>query len=150
MVYKRFVEIGRVCVINYGPDSGKLCVLNDVIDQNRAFVDGPASITGVFRQAIPFRRLALTDIKVKIPRNARPGTLVKIFEKEGVLAKWQQTSWFKKQDRKVKRASLGDFDRFKVMLARKTRSRIVNAEVKKLAKVDRKRRYLKPPKKCSY
>merc|ERR1712000_743287 len=84
MVFKRFVEIGRVAVINYGPDAGKLCVIIDVLDQNRAFIDGPSSITGVQRQAIPFKRLALTDLK---------------------------------------RAALNDFDRFKVMLAKKEKSR---------------------------
>jgi ribosomal protein L14E/L6E/L27E len=31
---KRFVEIGRVGLINYGEDYGKLIVIVDVIDQN--------------------------------------------------------------------------------------------------------------------
>lgn len=34
-VYKRFVEIGRVALINEGPDQGKLCVIIDVVDQRR-------------------------------------------------------------------------------------------------------------------
>ena len=34
-MYKRFVEIGRVALINEGPDQGKLCVIIDVIDQRR-------------------------------------------------------------------------------------------------------------------
>jgi len=34
-VYKRLVEIGRVALINSGPDEGKLCVIVDVVDQNR-------------------------------------------------------------------------------------------------------------------
>ena len=34
-VFKRFVEIGRVALINEGPDQGKLCVILDVIDQRR-------------------------------------------------------------------------------------------------------------------
>ncbi len=34
-VYKRFVEIGRVALVNEGPDQGKLCVILDVIDQRR-------------------------------------------------------------------------------------------------------------------
>ena len=51
MGFKRFVEIGRVAVISYGPDSGKLCTIVDVIDHNRVLVDGPAAITGVHRAA---------------------------------------------------------------------------------------------------
>lgn len=34
-MYKRLVEIGRVALINSGPDEGKLCVIVDVVDQNR-------------------------------------------------------------------------------------------------------------------
>jgi ribosomal protein L14E/L6E/L27E len=45
----------------------------------QALVDGPFDITGVHRQLIPFKRLALTDIKVNILRNARQGTLKKAF-----------------------------------------------------------------------
>ena len=34
-MYKRFIEIGRVALINDGPDGGKLCVIIDVVDQRR-------------------------------------------------------------------------------------------------------------------
>ncbi|KAF9405525.1 hypothetical protein BGZ94_003488, partial [Podila epigama] len=33
--FQRVVEIGRVVMINYGPDAGKLAVIVDVIDHNR-------------------------------------------------------------------------------------------------------------------
>lgn len=38
-MYKRFVEIGRVALINEGPDQGKLCVIIDVVDQRRVSAD---------------------------------------------------------------------------------------------------------------
>lgn len=31
----RYVEIGRVAMVNYGPDYGKLVTIVDVVDQNR-------------------------------------------------------------------------------------------------------------------
>ena len=37
-VYKRFVQVGRVILINAGPDSGKLATIVDVLDQNRVFM----------------------------------------------------------------------------------------------------------------
>ena len=37
-MFKRFVEIGRVALINSGPDEGKLCVIVDVVDQNRVSI----------------------------------------------------------------------------------------------------------------
>lgn len=82
-------------------------------------MDGPSTITGVVRQAIPFKRLALTDIVIKIQRSPRLKTLVKAFTEANVLAKWEKTGWARKQAIKKKRASLNDFDRFKVMLGRK-------------------------------
>ncbi|KAI3989105.1 hypothetical protein MKX01_033141 [Papaver californicum] len=39
MIFKRYVEIGRVALVNYGENYGKLVVIVDVIDQNRALVD---------------------------------------------------------------------------------------------------------------
>ena len=35
MGYTRFVEIGRVALVNYGEQYGKLCVIMDVLDHNR-------------------------------------------------------------------------------------------------------------------
>jgi large subunit ribosomal protein L14e len=134
MVFKRFVEIGRIAVVNYGPDAGKLCVIIDVLDQNRAFIDGPSSITGVARQAIPFKRLALTDLKISIPKSPRLKTLVKAYTEAGIQEKWEATSWAKKIALRKKRASLNDFDRFKVMLAKKEKSRVVRQELRKLTK----------------
>lgn len=134
MVFKRFVEIGRVAVINYGPDAGKLCVIIDVLDQNRAFIDGPSSITGVQRQAIPFKRLALTDLKIKIQKSPRLKSLVKAYTEAGIQEKWEATSWAKKIALRKKRAALNDFDRFKIMLAKKEKSRVVRQELRKLTK----------------
>lgn len=34
-VFKRYVEIGRVAYISFGPHEGKLVAIVDVIDQNR-------------------------------------------------------------------------------------------------------------------
>ena len=72
-VFSRYVEIGRVCLINYGPDQGKLCTSIDVVDSNKALIDGPKDLTGVVRQMIPFKRLSLTDLIAKVRSRARPG-----------------------------------------------------------------------------
>lgn len=41
------------------------------------------------------------------------------------MAKWQATAWAKKLAAKKTRAAAGDFDRFKVMIAKKQRAKIV-------------------------
>ncbi len=68
MSFKRYVEIGRVCLIEYGEDAGKLAAIVDVVDINRVLVDGPT--TGVSRQAINIKRIRLTDIKISAKHNA--------------------------------------------------------------------------------
>jgi hypothetical protein len=37
--FKRFVEIGRVALVNYGKDYGRLVVIVDVVDQNRVMIE---------------------------------------------------------------------------------------------------------------
>merc|ERR1712179_172701 len=132
----RFVELGRVAYIAYGPDKGKLCVIVDVVDQNRALVDGPCS--GVPRQQINFKTLHLTQFRLVIPHSLGTGHLIKLWKKEKIQEKWEQTTWCKKLAAKEKRSSLSDFDRFKLMKAKQARNRLVNVEFGKLKKQARK------------
>lgn len=50
------------------------------------------------------------------------------------MEQWTKCAWAKKLDSKVKRANLNDFDRFKVMIAKKQKSKIVADKLKTLAK----------------
>ena len=70
MSFCRFVELGRVVLITYGPDKDKLATIVDVIDNNRILVDGPLPLTGVHRHAINLKRVQLTDIKIPAKLNA--------------------------------------------------------------------------------
>lgn len=133
MVFKRYVEVGRVVLINYGPDAGKLATIIDVVDQNKCLVDGPVNLTGVTRQVISYGRIALTDLTVKISRNARQKSLTAAWTEADIQAKWDATSWAKKLAAKRKRATLSDFDRFKVMVAKKQKSSIIAKKMKELA-----------------
>ena len=133
MVFNRFVEVGRVVYINYGPETGKLATIIDIVDNNKCLIEGPAEITGVHRQVIPFSRLALTDLTVKIQRGARAKTLKKAWGEADTLNKWESSSWAKKLAAKKKRANLNDFDRFKVMVARKQKSKIIADKVNALS-----------------
>merc|ERR1711871_1506596 len=112
MGFSRFVEVGRIVLVNYGPDAGKLATIIDIVDGNKCMIDGPVPKTGVARQVIPFKRLALTDIVIKVPKSARQKTLVKAWDA-------------KKVARKKVRASLTDFQRFQLMVARKQKAALV-------------------------
>ncbi|GAB5033579.1 60s ribosomal protein [Nannochloropsis oceanica] len=127
-LFTRFVEVGRVVLVNYGPDYGKLATVIDVVDGNKVLVEGPDS--NVTRQVIPLKRVYLTDLKVKIPRNARAKTLKKAWATDKIVARWEQTTWCKKLEAKAKRAALTDFDRFKLMVARKEKAAIIKKHLK--------------------
>merc|ERR1711993_56892 len=119
MVFERLVEIGRVAYIAHGDDKGKLAVIIDVIDQNRALIDGPCS--GVSRKDINFKALHLTSFVVKIGHSARSGTVRKAWEKAEISKKWEATTWAKKIAARERRAELTDFERFKLMKAKQAR-----------------------------
>ncbi|RUS26574.1 ribosomal protein L14-domain-containing protein, partial [Jimgerdemannia flammicorona] len=117
--------IGRVVYINFGENAGKLAVIIDIIDHNRALIDGPT--TGVSRHAHAFRRLTLTPIVIKnLPRAAGQTTVKKFFENADVLGKWGKTAWAQKLANRTKRAKNSDFDRFKLAKLKKQRRAIIS------------------------
>ncbi|XP_011004022.1 PREDICTED: 60S ribosomal protein L14-2-like [Populus euphratica] len=130
MPFKRYVEIGRVALVNYGKDYGKLVVIVDVIDQNRALVDAPDMV----RSQMNFKRLSLTDIKIEINRVPKKKALIEAMEKADVKNKWENSSWGRRLTVQKRRASLNDFDRFKLMLAKIKKAGIVRQELAKLRK----------------
>ena len=95
----------------------------------QALVDGPEGLTGVRREIIPMKWLALTDIKVPCARNAKSRSLTAAWEKEGALAKWQGSAWAKKIAAKATKANSTDFDRF---LAKQDKQKTRKAVAKKL------------------
>mmetsp|Transcript_6230 Transcript_6230/g.8437 ORF Transcript_6230/g.8437 Transcript_6230/m.8437 type:complete len:134 (+) Transcript_6230:92-493(+) len=130
-MFKRFVEPGRLALITYGPCAGKMCTIIDIVDQQRVLVDGPESVTGVKRHMMPIKRLSLTDFKSGIFRGAREKALKQQLEKGEIMAKWEATNWAKKIKARETRANMTDFERFKLMKARQTRSRAIKKILKK-------------------
>ncbi|CAM6082222.1 unnamed protein product [Calypogeia fissa] len=104
--------------------TGKLAVIEDVINQNRALVDSP----GIVRTQVNFKRLSLTDIKIDIARNSKKKELKAAIDAADVAGKWEKSSWGRKLIFQKKRASLNDFDRFKVMVARIKRGAIIKKQ----------------------
>merc|ERR1719327_1584708 len=102
-LFERFVEPGRLCRIAYGSDVNKMCTIIDIVDEKRVVVDGPPKMTGVMRQQIPLKWLNLTDFKVELKRGAKE----------------KASAWGKKIAAKAKKATLTDYERFRLMLAKK-------------------------------
>ncbi|EDR01352.1 60S ribosomal protein L14 [Laccaria bicolor S238N-H82] len=128
--FKRFVEVGRVVLLKSGPFSGKIAVIAEIIDHNRAIIDGPT--TGVPRQSYPYKHLTLTPLKLSaLPRAAGTKKVRKEVEKEAIVDKWDKSSWAQKRLAVQKRRALSDFGRFSVMLAKKQRRDLVRKAVAK-------------------
>jgi large subunit ribosomal protein L14e len=74
----------------------------------------------------------MTDLLVKMQKNPRQKTLTKAWADQDIQGKWDSSAWAKKLVSRKKRASLTDFDRFKVMVAKKQKTAIIT---KKLAEL---------------
>lgn len=100
--------------------------------EKQALIDGPC--TNVCRKALNFKYLSLTDFTVKIRPSAKSGPVREAFQKGEIQEKWEQTSWAKRLAAKKKRATLNDFDRFKLKLAKQKKNEIIQEELRKLRK----------------
>ena len=132
MVFKRFVEVGRVIIINYGPLTGKLAVIVDVLTTTKVIVQGLKG--GVRRQELSLRRVTLTDDKINIKRGAKRDEVFKAIEEYKLDDKYKKSTFAKKAEKREKRANLTDFDRFKVMRLRQKRAVLRHMALKKLGK----------------
>ncbi|TYH45509.1 hypothetical protein ES332_D11G270200v1 [Gossypium tomentosum] len=86
-------------------------------------VDAPDMVRGQMN----FKRLTLTDITIDIPRVPKNKWVDRSYG-EGC------SSWGRKLIVQKRRASLNDFDRFKLMLAKIKRSGVIKQELAKLKK----------------
>ena len=129
MVFRRFVEVGRVIIINYGPLVGKLAVIVDVLTTTKVLIQGLKG--GVRRQELSLRRVTLTDYKLDIKRGAKAEEVFKALDDYKLEEKFKQSSIAKKCEQRQKRANLTDFDRFKVMRLRQKRAVLRHKATKK-------------------
>ena len=120
MVFKKFVEIGRVIVINYGPLTGKLAVIVDILTPTKVIVQGLKG--GVRRQELSLRRVTLTNDKINIKRGAKKDEVLKAIDEYKLEEKYKKSNLAKKVELREKRVNLTDFDRYKVMRLRQKRT----------------------------
>ncbi|KAK4008129.1 60S ribosomal protein L14 [Daphnia magna] len=123
MPFTKFVETGRVVYIAKGPDAGKVAAIIDIIDQNRALLDGPC--TNVPRQARRFTELHLTSLVTKVTRGCSERALKVAWEADKITEKWLATSWARRIEKRTKRFSLNDLERFKLAKAKQARNKMV-------------------------
>merc|ERR1711988_2060986 len=102
MVFQKFVEIGRVAVI---AGEGKIAAIVDVIDQNRALIEGP----GIARAPVSIKNLHLTKLEVKFNHSAKSSIVKKAWEEGEVQKKFEASGWGQRIKKSAIRANLTDF-----------------------------------------
>jgi large subunit ribosomal protein L14e len=79
------IEVGRVCVKVAGRESGKKCVIVDVMDKSFVVVTGPKKVTGVKRRRVNINHVAPTEDTVQIKRGASDEEVTQMLEVDGKL-----------------------------------------------------------------
>ena len=127
MPFERLVEVGRVCMVNFGKAYGRLVVVVDIVDQAYALVEAP----GHQREKMLYKRLSITPYVVDIPRGCTKAELKKAVDSSGAFKKFAESKWGKKLSARKAREALGDFDRYKARIAKQAKAAKVRAALGK-------------------
>jgi large subunit ribosomal protein L14e len=85
------IEVGRICVKLTGRETGKKCVVVDVVDKNFAVITGPKSVTGVRRRRTNVDHLEPTPQNVELKKGATDD------EVEKAVTKAKMTKFMKEE-----------------------------------------------------
>jgi len=75
------IEVGRICVKLTGRETGKKCVVVDVLDKNFALITGPKTLTGIRRRRTNVDHLEPTQESVELKKGAADDDVEKALSK---------------------------------------------------------------------
>ena len=79
------IEVGRVCVKVAGRESGRKCVIVDVMDKSFVMVTGPKKVTGVKRRRVNINHVAPLEDAIQVKRGASDEEVTQMLEAAGKL-----------------------------------------------------------------
>lgn len=79
------VKVGSVCVKTRGRESGKKCVVVEVIDKSFVLITGPKKLTGVKRRRVNIDHIRPLGWKVDIKKGATDKAITEALEKMGKI-----------------------------------------------------------------
>ena len=79
------IEVGRVCVKVAGRETGRKCIIVDVMDKSFVLVTGPKKVSGVKRRRVNINHVAPTEEEIKIKRGASDDEVTQMIEASGKL-----------------------------------------------------------------
>ena len=86
------IEVGRICVKQVGRETGKKCVIIDIMDKSFVLVTGPKKVTGVKRRRANINHLELLQDKLEIARGASDEEVTSTLESVGKLDEMSQAA----------------------------------------------------------
>ena len=86
------VEVGRICVKLAGRETGKKCVIIDVMDKSFVLITGPKKITGVKRKRVNVNHVKPLQDRIEIPRGASDEEVTTSLEAAGKLKEMTPTA----------------------------------------------------------
>ena len=79
------IEVGRICLKELGRETGKKCVVIDVMDKSFVLVTGPKKVTGVKRRRVNINHLMPLLDKIEVKRGASDEEVAQALEVAGKL-----------------------------------------------------------------
>jgi large subunit ribosomal protein L14e len=79
------IEVGRICLKLAGRETGRKCVIIDVMDKSFVLITGPQKATGVKRRRVNLNHVKPLQDKIDIPRGASDDEVATILQNAGKL-----------------------------------------------------------------
>jgi large subunit ribosomal protein L14e len=77
------IQVGRICVKLQGRETGKKCVIVDVIDESFVLVTGPKAVSGVKRRRANVKHLQPLEDLLQISKGASEEEIVDLLDETG-------------------------------------------------------------------
>ena len=77
------IQVGRICVKTQGRETGKKCVIVDVIDESFVLVTGPKAVSGVKRRRANVKHLQPLEDLLQISKGASEEEIVDLLDETG-------------------------------------------------------------------
>jgi len=84
------IEIGRLCMKQKGRETGRKCVIIDIMDKSFVLITGPKKVTGVKRRRANVGHLQPLGEKIDVSRGASDEEIASILKSAGKLGKMAQ------------------------------------------------------------
>jgi len=85
------MEVGRICVKNLGRETGKKCIIVDIVDKNFVLITGPKTVSGIKRRRANINHLEPTQEKIDVNRGATDEEVTEALKSAGKLDEMAKT-----------------------------------------------------------